>query len=201
MKKLMRLVRTAFLTFPLLLLTVPTPGDVKVLEQENEMPCKSDRIDFWRDVLVDETFSDDEVDSIRRAFDIWRESTDGVVSFEVVGRIPHRAFLGLPIFAAGPSLRIYRVNEWEQVFWPSRVLGVCGFNSIALLPDRWHGPKRMHVNVVMHEIGHAIGLSHTEVMSDLMYPTCVDNCENTKIAAGDYAQLCRILRTIEKGDE
>jgi hypothetical protein len=161
--------------------------------------CGPVRTGIKESFYLDETFSDEEYEKISHALDVWRRSTGGVVNITIDGSIPHR-FVSFdsqqfrPLMLSDDSFySVYKVTETVRGHWPKEIVGYQGTIAISLLTSRM-GSNNVLSEVVMHEVGHFVGLKHTLVPGSLMFPFCCLFSAD-EIPTTDLVELCHELRT------
>lgn len=152
--------------------------------------------EYTHDILyVDKTFTDDEVEYILAATWEWSKATDGRVTYDVVflssyNKIDfkHGILLNKVSEDNIEILALDRLNHNSTLGYYTN----SGFMpQIVLVSNRIS--EREYKMVVMHEIGHSLGLKHNEGdegMNTLMYPTV--ELQSDYISETDLKNYCKL---------
>lgn len=194
--KYKRLIRSTLLLLLLVFVSI-FPTDIDSSANVAGMSCNTVQDFFHLNVYLDEDFSDYEVEMLAESFDNWRTYTGDVVDLHVDGTTPHKFLMNGSFFGATRSIYVYRVGTFEAMAWSSDRIGQTGYNAFLVIPSRLLS-RRMFIHVAMHELGHVIGLNHSENNEDLMYPYCGNAECSPKMTAGDMMQLCSIVRELKR---
>lgn len=145
-------------------------------------------------IYIEHGMSNEETNHIISAAVEWGEVTNNQVIFDIE-RLPQKDLLpsdAIIIFNVTPDypeiLMLDSVNDYTTLGFYS---GEGGLSYIALVNERIDEPD--FDPVVMHELGHALGLEHItgdEGLGTLMYP-CVD-LGSPHITDTDLKQFCEI---------
>jgi hypothetical protein len=143
-------------------------------------------------LYIDRHFTDEEFAIITGAALQWHLATKSLVSYDVV-RMPHRNIdINNSIFVINITPDFPEVVEQDTA---SEVGSNMGFYDtkyrvpyIGLIPARID--DKDYMTVVMHELGHSLGLSHDEEPDTLMYPS-TDVGANT-ITDRDLQNFCKL---------
>ena len=125
-----------------------------------------------RILYVERRFSNEEFAIISSAAEEWNQKTNHIIQFDVV-RLPTNEKIDII-----NGIFIIKYNEDNPYIIPidglndSSTLGFYttenSINEIGLIPDRFS--FRTYKPVILHELGHSLGLQHNEDIGTLMYP-------------------------------
>jgi hypothetical protein len=147
-------------------------------------------------LYLDRTFNQEEVELIVEATYEWNAATEGRVSYDVVVLPAHRkidvtqAIVVIKVTPDFPKIMLLdfankniTLGYWEDGEGP--------IPYIAMVAGRSH--DRSFKSVMLHEIGHSLGLKHNEGetgIGTLMYPT-IDEGSDT-ITPFDVSKYCEL---------
>ena len=154
-------------------------------------------------LYLDNTFDDDEIDFIIAATLEWNVATEGRVIYDVAmlpttnrAKVLADGIIVIKVTPDFPKVILYDLTNqnntlgyWEENEGPIPYIGI--------ISSRISNAR--YKSVVMHEIGHSLGLKHNEGESGigtLMYPT-IDEGSNT-ITPADIKKFCELHRCTQK---
>lgn len=163
----------------------PRKSDKAVVPESTPIGADPTYVTIREPVWIDRAFTPGELSSILSALHDWNVALNGYLRFEVIsadytpgdkeveGRI-NNILDGTVIYRTSPLMADLEGLSANVLAWTDddRV-------GVHMIADRIGDFRNFH-NVVLHELGHTLGLGHTMVGDSLMYPTaerqpdCVD---------------------------
>ena len=146
-------------------------------------------------IYIDRAFDDDEKQIIITAALEWSAATKHLVNYRIVELptdsprdIRRDGLLILKINADFPDVLVmdYYNHRATLAFYS----GNTSVQYIALISERIKGPT--YKRVVLHELGHSLGLEHVLEKDTLMYPYV--NSQSDSITLADLKQFCELHR-------
>lgn len=149
-----------------------------------------------KNLYVDSNFAYHDLLIIRSAAEMWGDSTNGRVKFNIIENFNMRDFSKIEYNKN--NLVICRVDEDSEMLSKygkrvsSNILGY--FDSdystpiIIVVPDRMTSILYYRA-VLMHEMGHSIGLKHSKEEGTLMYP--IADLASWELTKSDLANFCK----------
>lgn len=179
------------LAFLILLVTASCAADTTYHVVEFQT-CKI-TAPLTRPVYIDDTFTDEEIFQIQSGLTEWQYATNQGIVYMVAGKLKHTTFSQFPTNSDRVSVFVHRVTE-DHPYAANigeKVIGRASRNVVVLRINKLT-PIIKVKTVLMHEIGHTMGLPHNNIDSALMYPTCAKICLNPTITMGDISTLCGV---------
>lgn len=155
-------------------------------------PSLSSSTNIHKTLYLDKEFSQEEVKTITDAANEWTETTNHIAEFDVV-QLPTNKIDTVN------GILVVKITHWEPEILFSdtislqntRILGyynpVKPMPTINLVYDRL---GRNAYDVMLHELGHAVGLSHNPETFTLMYPNINEGVNY--ITYSDFVGFCKI---------
>lgn len=148
-------------------------------------------------LYIDRNFNDDEFEFIVEAGLEWTEATNHVIEFDVI-RLPTKDVIelnhGVIITKVTPDFpEILMLDSTNHNITLAYYTDENNLPYIAVVSARLD--DEIYKSVIMHELGHALGLDHNqgdEGLFTLMYPS-IDFGSDT-ITDTDIKQLCKLYR-------
>lgn len=146
-------------------------------------------------LFLDRTFDEDEVLYITAAAMEWTTATNHAIDFDIV-RMPNRT----KVITDGDVIVVKVTPDYPDIIGLDSINNntTLGFynnhgviDSIEIVSDRLN--DSMYKNVVLHELGHALGLKHNEGINGvdtLMYPTIDLGADH--ITPDDLKSFCKL---------
>ncbi|MDP2685245.1 MAG: matrixin family metalloprotease [bacterium] len=144
---------------------------------------------FQINIAIDYSFTAKEKSIILKSLINWQEATHGLIIFHIVNLNSHRIYLNDEDPMASSVINIINmlstdkeIKDCDEIF-NFKILG-CAVGSdpcglVFLVMDRIHDSNTL-VAVSGHEIGHLLGLSHSENKHALMYHYITKTLKPTK---------------------
>jgi hypothetical protein len=142
-------------------------------------------------LYLDRNIDDDELFHIMQAAMEWKHATNGQVVLDIK-RLP-RPYIPLTnaIIVINVSPEYPDILMLDNGKGPN-TLGYCNsaasIEFIELVNDRMN--EENSTSVVLHELGHALGLEHTAEVGTLMYPVYDEGSNH--ITSSDLKQFCKL---------
>ena len=141
-------------------------------------------------IYIDRSFSEQEKLYIVEAALEWSRATNHIVDYEIKS-LPCEIELDEALIFVK-----YNSDHPDIIFMDFFGYEILGYYndknipSISLVTDRIDAKD--FTNVVLHELGHSLGLEHVEDKEMLMYPTM--NNVNNKITKKDLVDFCKLYK-------
>lgn len=131
-------------------------------------------IDLHSDVAIDSTFTQEQLTDIITATEQWKNTTGGMVDLDLI-------ITNTPEEYGNDTMKILysddaTVNPTNTLFGHTEF--VASINSITLYPNRISQSSFPFKEIILHELGHALGLHHASQGLMTPVPTginCIDN--------------------------
>lgn len=153
---------------------------------------------IYKNLYVDDRFTDEEILIIEQAANEWKQRTKNVFDFKLITNVNKSI---LPALSDSAGIYFYKISTREEI---SQIkdddseegytlglydLKIIGTPTIFLVPSRINGFIRYRA-VVEHEMGHSLGLNHSDNPKDLMYFQETDY--NLELTKNDLKYFCKI---------
>ena len=157
-----------------------------------------------KNIYIDDAFSVGEEEDIEQALVAWTKASNNSIKFNSLYRKSEPGELD-DFFnkkSYNDSIFIWRINSYSLSFYLknklNRFSGIFDHRgNIIIFPDKIAGINNVFYNVVRHEIGHALGLSHSTTLNKStmkMRDVDISDC----ISKEDTDRLCAIYFCIGK---
>lgn len=167
--------------------------------KEPEAPAKYDN-PIYVNLYIDSAFEDYEREAITSAALTWNTSTKHIVNYTII-QLPIEGkvdLTGLIIYKIGPDnpniIMMDQSNDTTYLGYYERIEGV---KTIALVGERI--TVKEYKSVVLHELGHSLGLEHVDELGALMYPYMnimingdMISISSDKVTKIDLVQFCNL---------
>lgn len=137
--------------------------------------CGLGKQDFPATLKADTEFTDDQLVLFQSAIDSWREATHGRANIVLRGRTNAACTSDevgsedTPVlYACGPNDS--KLKDVEKENSEPVLSGFADTGHVALVIDRLTTDRMFHATS-LHELGHFVGLPHSQDPHSLMYPT------------------------------
>lgn len=146
-------------------------------------------------LFIDNHFSDNEIEIIKESANEWSNKTHNIIKFDIE-KMPSKKHLNLnndvliiPVTSNFPDIIIT-----DKFYDCDCTLGFYNnkgpINFIEIATDRISDNN--YKNVVLHEIGHSVGLTHNNNIGTLMYPTVQFTADY--ITEDDLVEFCKLYK-------
>lgn len=133
-------------------------------------------------LFVDSRFNDREVELIKESVNEWELSTNGLAKFKIV--LDFDVEHDYPTVEHIPNALVaYKAESTDEVFVKMEEEGKVNYTlglyhyrnhtpTISMVHDRLeHTANDYYRGVIIHELGHSMGLPHFNIKNTIMYPT------------------------------
>lgn len=155
--------------------------------------------DFRRNIFIPDDFSSDQMEDIKTALNEWTEKTNYSVQFNIFEHYDKRIMKLLPyregnivILTIPPETPIV-VNMEKEMETGNIILGLWVANdsipTIYIVSSRIYD-RMTYTAVILHEVGHAMGLDHNPNEASVMYKS--QDKSSKHLMPTDIAAFCHI---------
>ncbi len=153
-------------------------------------------INLHSDVAVDSSFTQEQLSNIIEATDQWKNTTNGLVDLNII-------IANHPEEYGNDTMKII-MNPDSTMDGEFNIFGVTNFvigvSSITLYPNRVAKSPYPFKEIVLHELGHSLGLHH--VSEGLMTPVptninCIDDVTLSQFCDIHYCDKVKIKSDCE----
>lgn len=152
-------------------------------------------------VYIDDAFSDDEVIIIKKSFVTWESVLDNKLKFNIKSKMKRPSLFkdrepfsdGIFIWYLNPRDELDENMAYEDrkylINYEGIFLGRKHISGDIVMLIRYNLNDRFY-GVMLHEIGHFIGLSHVEDRESLMHASTGTNC----VTLNDAERACKMYK-------
>lgn len=169
--------------------------------KEPEQPTKYDN-PIYVNLYIDSAFEEYEREAITTAALTWNNTTKNIVNYTII-QLPTTDkvdLTGLIIYKIGPdNPNIIMLDQSNDTIYLGYYERIDGVKTIALVGERID--IKEYKSVVLHELGHSLGLAHVDELGTLMYPYMnimingqMIPVNSNKITQIDLVQFCELYK-------
>lgn len=149
------------------------------------------------EIRIDPTFDSQQMMAIQSVFNRWQTASDNVVTFKPIWSFPRPGFYKDVYRDNTGNIYMWYLDKDRKHFTTKQIMdfwengGFVNYKEhnptahVVIFKDQ---PKSAFIRIVLHEIGHLIGLQHIENKTAVMHPNATSGC----ITQWDAHQLCSI---------
>jgi len=147
-------------------------------------------------LYVDKTFTNDEIEIIQEAILEWERCTNKIATFTIKENFDSKDYSSINDVNAIILLKFKSNNpmvKYLDLYHKNNLLGFYIKESIipviGIIPERVF-TKDYYYSLVLHEIGHSMGMSHINDQDTVMYPL-IDK-SSIHLSESDLNEFCKI---------
>lgn len=144
--------------------------------QPSNFKFKNSGLEVNKTIYIDKNFNINETKYIEIAAHEWQTSTNNIVQYKIVTEINIDKF-NIPNKSSSIVIKKTNSLSKEVIFYDNKartIIGYCERDkvpiNILIVTDRIDS-KETFISVVIHELGHSLGMNHNPVKYTLMYHT------------------------------